>query len=189
MLKSLCLQGRFLRLEPLSDGHKDALRAACDADAEIWTLYPVNMAGDGFNPWWAGMEARVESGAALAYAVVVDGVAVGCSVFSIDAPNRIVEIGNTYFHPKARGGVANPESKRLMLAHAFDGGAICVQFKVDALNLRSRAAVKKLGAHEDGILRATRITWTGRVRDTVVFSILADEWPAVRSDLDARLAK
>ena len=139
-------------------------------------------------PGGDGVAARVKSGAALAYAIVVDGQTMGCSLFAIDVPNKLVEIGNTYFHPAARGGVANPESKRLMLAHAFESGVICVQFKVDALNLRSRAAVAKLGAREDGILRASRITWTGRVRDTVVFSILADEWPKVRVDLDKRLA-
>ena len=183
------LQGRFVRLEPLADPHKEALRAACEADPDIWALYPMNMAGDGFDPWWAGVEGRVRSGAALAYAVLHDGEVVGCSLFTIDAPNRLVEIGNTYLHPRVRGGPANPDAKRAMLAHAFDNGIICVQFKVDALNLRSRAAVAKLGAHEDGILRASRITWTGRIRDTVMFSILAEEWPALRDRLDARLSQ
>jgi RimJ/RimL family protein N-acetyltransferase len=120
--------------------------------------------------------------------MVQNGETVGCSLFTLDAANRRVEIGNTYLHPSVRGGRANPDAKRAMLAHAFDGGAHCVQFRVDALNLRSRAAVKKLGAHEDGLLRADRITWTGRVRDTVVFSILHEEWPMVRDKLDARLA-
>lgn len=187
-LSSAPLIGRHVRLEPLADRHVEALHAACDADPDIWTLYPLNMSGQGFAPWWAGLHKRVENGVALAYAVVKDGKALGCSVFSIDAPNKLLEIGNTYLHPDARGGPVNPESKRLMLAHGFDAGAICIQFRVDALNLRSRAAVKKLGAHEDGVLRASRITWTGRVRDTVVFSILAEEWPMVRDKLDARLA-
>ena len=82
----------------------------------------------------------------------------------------------------------NPASKRLMMAHAFESGARRVQYKVDAINARSRAAVLKLGATQEGILRQDRVTWTGRIRDTVVFSILADEWPAVRERLDARLA-
>jgi RimJ/RimL family protein N-acetyltransferase len=81
----------------------------------------------------------------------------------------------------------NPQSKLLMIAMAFDAGARRVGFKVDALNARSRAAVLKLGARQDGIIRQDRITWTGRTRDTVVFSILSDEWPAVRAGLEGRL--
>jgi RimJ/RimL family protein N-acetyltransferase len=186
-LTPLPLQGRIVRLEPLAGLHKAALRAACEADPDIWLLYPINMAGDGFDPWWTGVEQRVQKGVALAYAILNAGEIVGCSLFSIDAPNRRVEIGNTYLHPSARGGFVNPDTKRAMLAHAFDSGAICVQFKVDALNLRSRAAVTKLGARKDGVLRASRITWTGRVRDTVVFSIVEKEWPSVRDRLDSRL--
>ena len=79
----------------------------------------------------------------------------------------------------------NPESKRLMLEHAFESGARRVQFRVDAANTRSAAAMRKLGAHEDGLLRRDMITWTGRVRDTIIFSILDDEWPAVRAGLTA----
>ena len=87
-----------------------------------------------------------------------------------------------------RGGAINPAAKRLMLGHAFEAGARRVQFKIDALNARSRAAVLKLGATQEGVLRQDRVTWTGRLRDTVVFSVLADEWPAARERLDARLA-
>ena len=82
----------------------------------------------------------------------------------------------------------NPAAKRLLLGHAFGAGARRVQFKVDALNARSRAAVLKLGAVQEGILRQDRVTWTGRVRDTVFFSVLAAEWPKVREGLDRRLA-
>ncbi len=87
-----------------------------------------------------------------------------------------------------RGTAVNPEAKLLMLAHAFASGAHCVQLKVDAMNARSRAAVLKLGAKQDGILRGDRVTWTGRIRDTVMFSILEDEWPDVRAQLEARVA-
>lgn len=83
----------------------------------------------------------------------------------------------------------NPAAKRLLLAHAFEAGARRVQFKVDAINARSRAAVLKLGAMQEGILRQDRVCWTGRIRDTVYFSVLADEWPGVRSTLDARLSR
>lgn len=183
------LDGRFIRLEPLADGHREGLRAACAADPDIWaTLYPYSMIGEHFDVFWDGAMARAAKGALLPYAVMRDGRCVGISCYFPDPPNRTVEIGGTYFHPNVRGGPVNPEAKRLMMAHAFDGGAIRVGFKVDALNARSRAAVLKLGARQDGILRAERITWTGRVRDTVVFSVLAEEWPPIRDRLDARLA-
>ena len=81
-----------------------------------------------------------------------------------------------------------PACKRLMMAHAFQAGARRVVYRVDALNKRSRAAVLKLGAVEEALLRQDRLTWTSRIRDTVIFSILADEWPGVRDRLDARLA-
>jgi RimJ/RimL family protein N-acetyltransferase len=114
---------------------------------------------------------------------------VGLTCFSsMDAANAVVEIGGTYYHPNHRGGPVNPAAKRLMMGHAFASGARRVVYRVDALNARSRAAVTKLGAVQEGILRQDRVTWTGRLRDTVIFSVLADEWPAVRERLDDRLA-
>lgn len=183
------LRGRFITLEPLDERHRQELRAACDADAEIWDIYPYSMRGEHFDAWWAGLAADRASGRFLRHAVVQDGVCVGTtSLIAPDAANRTVEIGGTYYAPSSRGGPVNPEAKRLLLGHAFDAGAHRVGFKVDMLNARSRAAVLKLGAVQEGVLRRDRITWTGRVRDTAVFSILADEWPAVRARLDARLA-
>lgn len=181
------LQGRWIRLEPLGPAHDADLRAACDADPAIWDLYPVNMSGPHYAPWREGLARRVADGTAIAYAILYLGHCVGVSTFTLDAPSRRCEIGNTYLHPKVRGGPVNPESKLLMLGQAFAAGMNVVQFRVDALNLRSRAAVTKLGAHQDGILRQDRITWTGRVRDTVMFSILRGEWPEVKARLEARL--
>lgn len=181
------LQGRHVRLEPLAADHDADLRAACDADREIWPLYPFSMQGEHYDRWRAGVDRRVAAGEAIAYAVMIEGHCGGVTLYTaIDAPNRRVEIGNTYYRPNLRGGVVNPESKLLLLDHAFGSGAACVQFRVDALNARSRAAMTKLGAHQDGILRQDRVTWTGRVRDTVVFSVLVDEWPKVRAGLAAR---
>ena len=181
------LEGRFVRLEPLAEVHKAALRAACEADMAIWDLYPYSMAGDGFAPYWARSMRRIEAGEAVIFAVLKHGAVVGVSGFGPDTTHATTEIGGTYLHPDVRGGPANPEAKRLMLAHAFASGARRVQFKVDATNLRSAAAMRKLGAVQDGILRRDQITWTGRVRDTIIFSILDDEWPAVRDGLDRRL--
>lgn len=187
-LPSQPLPGRFLSLEPLEARHDAGLRAACNADADIWTLYPFSMADPHYDAWRAGVARRVAAGEALAFAVLVKDEVAGVTLYTaIDAANRRVEIGNTYYRPEHRGGVVNPEAKLLMLGHAFKAGAGCVQFRVDALNLRSRAAMRKLGAHEDGVLRRDRITWTGRVRDTVVFSVLPEEWPAVEAGLRRRL--
>lgn len=187
-IESKVLEGKQVRLEPLEPRHHDALKRACEADMEVWDLYPFRMTGEHFEVWANAVAKRVARGDTLAFAVLLHGELVGVSLYStIDAPNRRVEIGNTYYRPEARGGVVNPEAKLLMMEHAFGSGTLCVQFRVDTLNARSRAAVLKLGAKQDGILRRDRITWTGRMRDTVVFSVLDDEWPQVRAGLLARV--
>lgn len=189
-LEPKVLENRFLRLEPMTEAHREGLRAATNADQRIWTeLYPFSWAGEHFEPTWAKLMGDQAAGNTQAYAVVAAGEVVGLTTFyAIDPPNSVLEVGGTYYRPDARGGAVNPAAKRLMMGHAFDGGARRVVYRVDALNARSRAAVTKLGAVQEGILRADRLTWTGRIRDTVIFSILADEWPAVRDRLDARLA-
>jgi RimJ/RimL family protein N-acetyltransferase len=189
-LESKVLEDRFVRLEPMADVHRDGLRAAVNADPDVWPdLYPVSWAGEHFDPSWARLMADVAAGRTLSFAVIVDGQVRGQSCYlNIEAANGAVEIGGTYYEPASRGGPTNPAAKRLLLGHAFACGARRVQFKVDAINARSRAAVSKLGAVQEGVLRQDRVTWTGRVRDTVFFSILADEWPTVRDRLDARLA-
>ena len=189
-LQAAVLENAVVRLEPLAEAHREPLRAACAADTEIWAaLYPYSMAGEHFDPRWRQLLAETDRGGAVSFAVLVRGEVVGMTSFlALDPVNATVEIGATYYRPDARGGAVNPGAKRLLLGHAFAAGARRVQFKVDALNSRSRAAVLKLGAVQEGILRQDRVTWTGRVRDTVYFSVLAEAWPAVREGLDARLA-
>jgi RimJ/RimL family protein N-acetyltransferase len=182
------LVGRHVVLEPLDEPHREALRTACDADQAIWQIYPYSMGGERFGGFWKGARKQQADGVLLPFAVIRDGLVVGISCMKLDARNRGLDIGGTYYHPDVRGTAVNPEAKRLLMAHAFDHGVRRVAFKVDAVNARSRAAVLKLGAAQEGILRADTLTWTGRMRDTVVFSVLADEWPAVRERLDARLA-
>ncbi|MFD1191960.1 GNAT family N-acetyltransferase [Phenylobacterium conjunctum] len=184
------LENRFVRLEPMGDQHKDALRAACEADQDIWTrLYPFSWAGEHFEPTWTMLTTHIAQGQTIGFAVMVGQALAGLTCFrGMDAANAVVEIGGTYYAPDHRGGAVNPAAKRLMMGHAFACGARRVVYRVDALNARSRAAVTKLGAVQEGILRQDRVTWTGRLRDTVIFSVLADEWPAVRDRLDARLA-
>lgn len=189
-LTAVTLEDRHVRLEPMTDARKAELRAAVEADQAIWTeLYPYSWAGEHFEPTWAKLVGDVEKGNTIAFAVVVGGVCRGITTYYlIDPPNAAVEIGGTYYEPSVRGGPVNPAAKRLLMAHAFACGARRVAYRVDAKNARSRAAVLKLGAVQEGILRQDRVTWTGRIRDTVMFSILADEWPAVRERLEARLA-
>jgi RimJ/RimL family protein N-acetyltransferase len=184
------LEGHFVRMEPLMPRHKEEIRAAIDCDGASWSIMLVNPVGVGFEEYWS-----VSLGAPLTerlpYAIrrLSDDRVVGTSTyFMASAKHGGVEIGATFLRPDVRASPVNPESKMLMLRHAFDCGAVRVQFKVDLRNARSQAAVAKLGAVKEGVLRREARTWTGHIRDTVVFSILDSEWPAVRLRLEQRLA-
>jgi N-acetyltransferase len=185
------LRGRFIQLEPFTAALKEPVRAALDTDDDAWSIMVNNGGGAGFEDWWAKRLANTAAGSELAFAVrrLADGEVVGSSgYYTLRPEHRGVEIGSTYYRPDARSGPVNPEAKLLLLAAAFDAGAVRVEFVTDAINGRSRAALKKLGAVEEGVLRRHKITWTGRVRDTVMFSITDQDWPAVRAGLQARLA-
>jgi RimJ/RimL family protein N-acetyltransferase len=184
------LENEHVRLEPLHELHREPLREAANADREIWTsLYPFSMAGEHFDPFWARIQNDHGTGSWIPFAVIASGRCVGLTCYvRPEAAHRAVDIGSTYYRPEFRGGVVNPAAKHLVLGHAFACGANRVQFGVDALNARSRAAMTKLGAVEEGVLRRARITWTGRVFDRVIFSVLADEWPRVRAILEQQLS-
>jgi RimJ/RimL family protein N-acetyltransferase len=173
------LIGHGVRLEPLADVHREALRAACAEDQAIWEIYPYSMLGDAFDRWW-----DKTAGSRFVFVALSGDRAIGMSsYYDVDAANASVAIGGTYFVPDVRGTGVNGEVKRLMLTAAFAAGARRVVFHIDAINGRSRRAVEKLGATLEGIMRRDRVTWTGRVRDTCVYSILDEEWPAVRARL------
>ena len=169
-----------LRLEPLAEAHREGLRAACAQDSEIWEIYPFCYVGEHFDPQF---ESLLNSGAARqVYAVLQVGRIVGMTAWiEHGQPGWSIEIGNSFIVPALRSTGFNGRLKRLMLGHAFACGIERVVFKVDVINTRSRAAVRKLGALEEGVLRRERKTWTGRVRDTVIHSLLRDEWQASRS--------
>jgi N-acetyltransferase len=188
-LKFIPLTGRFLSLEPFAPHLKDEVRAAVDCDADSWAIMPVNPTGDGFDAYWSAA-CGAPPNQRMAYAIRrhSDHRVVGMSSYYTELLSQGgVSIGTSFLHPDARGGVANPEAKLLMLDHAFDCGAARVQFKVDTRNRRSQAAVAKLGALREGVLRRDRLTWTGYIRDTVVFSILDHEWPQLKARLQARV--
>lgn len=165
-----------VRLETLGDHHIEPLRAACARDPDIWDIYPVSMLGEHFD---RAMEEFHATTGWVRFAVIHRSALVGMSCFiNPDERNHVVEIGGTYIEPSARGSAGvNTAIKRLMITHAFACGFTRIEFRVDARNLRSRAAVVKLGAVHEGTLRRNRITWTGHVRDTCVFGLLKDDWP------------
>ncbi len=150
-------------------------------------MQTVNGIGDGFDSYWRMM---LDTPGRIALAVIEkdSGRIVGTSsFFQIDSAHRTLEIGFTFYRPECRGTNVNPESKLLMLKEAFGAGALRVQFSVNATNKRSQAAVLKLGAQKEGVIRNHRITWTGERRHTVLFSIIEEEWDAVRAGLEDRL--
>lgn len=185
------LEGRFVRLEPYAPELREPLRLALDCDAESWNLFTVSGQGEHFESWWDGALDEQARGGRVAFAVrrLSDGKVVGTtSYLNIRREHRGVEIGATFYHPEARGSAINPECKRLMLANAFDEGALRVDIITDARNQRSQAAIARLGAVREATLRRHKVTWTGHIRDTVVFAVTDLDWPDVRARLDERLA-
>ncbi len=169
------MRGDDCRAEPLTESHRDPLRAACTEDRDIWQIYATSFDPDHFDKSFDGLIARPNW---LPFALFDKDALAGMSCFiNPDQARGSVEIGNTFYRPAFRGTGFNRRVKNMMLARAFGCGVRRVEFRVDARNARSQAAMAKLGAVREGVLRADRITWTGHVRDTVLFSILKDEWP------------
>ncbi len=155
--------------------HRNALRSACAEDLDIWRIYATNFGPEGFDEAIDGYVANSRNRTFVLYNG--DELAGMSSFLGIDEGRQTLEIGGTYYRPKFRGTGFNRRVKNMMLERAFASGIRRVEFRVDARNARSQAAMKKLGAVREGVLRADRITWNGHVRDTVLFAILKDEWP------------
>ena len=169
------MTGDGCRAEIFSEKHRKPLKAACAEDSEIWQIYANNFGPDGFE---VSIDRYVSNPNNRTFVLFDDEELAGMSSYlGIDPNRQVLEIGGTYYRPQLRGTGFNRRIKDVMLARAFDCGIRRVEFRVDRRNGRSQAAMKKLGAVREGILRADRITWTGHVRDTVLFSILRDEWP------------
>lgn len=163
-----------LKLVKLTEAHREALRAVCAADPDIWAIYSSSFGSDHFDTSFAALTA---AGERMPYAIMDGDTLVGMTAWlRPDVPAQTVEIGNSYIHPDARGTGFNSQLKRLMLNHAFAVGIRRIEFRIDERNQRSQAAVAKLGAVKEGVLRAERRTWTGYLRDTGLWSLLADEW-------------
>ncbi|MGN6290122.1 MAG: GNAT family N-acetyltransferase [Sphingopyxis terrae] len=165
-----------LRLVKLAEPHREALRAACAADADIWPIYSSSFDPDHFD---ASFDTLIGHESRMPYAIIDGDRLVGMTAYlRPDVSAQTVEIGNSYVEPAARGTGFNGRVKKLMIDHAFAVGIRRIEFRIDERNARSQAAVGKLGAVKEGVLRAERITWTGYLRHTGLFSLLADDWAA-----------
>lgn len=184
------LRGTHVVLEPLSAAHADGLRAVV-ADGVLPALWYTNVpAAAAVDAWIADALAMQARGEALCFAVRDGGGRIVGSTrfYDLDAAVPRLMIGYTWYAPSVQRTGLNTEAKRLLLAHAFDVlGCLSVGLETSSHNTASRAAITRLGARQDGILRNHRRHADGSPRDTVVFSILDAEWPAVRDRLDARL--
>ncbi len=185
-LQPVTLQGAHMRLESLQSGHAAQLRDAA-SDGELWRLWYTSVpTPDCVEAYIATALAERDAGTCLPFAVRdADGVIVGSTRYCYaDAVNRRLEIGYTWYATRVQRTGLNTEAKLLLLRHAFETlDCIAVEFRTNWFNQRSRAAIARLGAKQDGILRNHIVMPDGSYRDTVVFSIIASEWPAVRRNL------
>jgi RimJ/RimL family protein N-acetyltransferase len=184
------LEGRFVTLEPLEERHRAELLKAAASDPNIWRYIPIDPE-KGFPARLSALAREMANGAAMVFAVRRrgDGAIVGStSYFAIAPADAKVEIGFTWYVPEAQGGPVNPECKYLLMQNAFAAHYNRVEFKTDSKNAKSRAALTKLGAKEEGTLRGHMWMPQGYFRDSVYFSVLAAEWPDVKAALEHRLS-
>jgi RimJ/RimL family protein N-acetyltransferase len=189
-LEPVSLRGAHARLEPLSQQHSDGLADAA-RDGNLWKLWYTAI------PRAEDMAKEIDrrlglqaSGTMLPFTVFdADGKIAGMSTYmNVDAANRRVEIGSTWYAKRVQRSGLNTQCKLLLLAHAFEKlDCIAVEFRTHFFNHQSRRAIERLGAKQDGILRNHQIAPNGTLRDTVVFSIIAGEWPTVRAHLTYQL--
>ena len=192
-IEPITLTGKFVTLEPLSQEHHDGLVDAA-RDGDLWKLWYTSV------PTPEGMAAEIDrrldlqaKGSMVPFATRSNatGKLIGMTTYmNIDHQTPRLEIGSTWNAASAHGTGTNPDSKLLLLRHAFETlGCVAVEFCTHWMNQRSREAIARLGAKQDGVLRSHSRSKDGALRDTVVFSILDHEWPAVRNGLEFRLAK
>jgi RimJ/RimL family protein N-acetyltransferase len=193
LIRPVTLEGEHVRLEPLTMAHHAALwEIAKDRELWRWTAADIRTPED-LARYMETALAEQAAGRALPFATFarVAGRAAGSTRFgNLEPLNRRAEIGWTWVGHDWQRTAVNTEAKLLMLTHAFETwGCIRVELKTDALNQASRAAIARLGAKEEGTMRRHIITQAGRVRDTVYYSIIDEEWPALKARLEARLRK
>jgi N-acetyltransferase len=179
-----------VRLEPFEERHRAGLTDAAHKDVSIFAHMPFPIAERGYGAWFDWLRAEQAEGRWIPHAVIApDGRIVGQSCYLVIRPEHSgVEIGGTWYARDAQGTAINPAAKLLLLGHAFACGAERVEFKTDALNAQSRAALGKLGAVFEGIFRRQMRRPNGTMRDNAYFSVIRDDWPALRERIEARIA-
>ena len=190
-VEPVILSGKYVSLEPMRIGHWPSL-CSIGLEESLWRWSPLKISNnDEMREYVETAIADQERGTALPFVTIerTTGAIVGSTRFAnIDTINRRAEIGWTWINPKWQRTYVNTEAKLLMLRHAFETWeCIRVELKTDALNEASRNAIRRLGAREEGVFRNHMITWNGRFRDSVYFSIIDSEWSAVQSKLAERL--
>jgi N-acetyltransferase len=189
-LAKVPLDGKVVRLEPLEERHRELVRPAAQYP-EIFTV-TTSAYGPLYDPYIDNALRRSDAVHDLAFAVFhkPTGRYVGMTRYlNIEEAHKKLEIGSTWYEPSVWAGPVNPECKLLLMRHAFETlGFHRVEYKTDLRNARSRAAILKLGAKQEGVFRKHMIMADGHVRDSVYFSIIDDDWPSVRAGLEKRLA-
>jgi RimJ/RimL family protein N-acetyltransferase len=191
-LQPVTLKGEHASLEPLAHAHRDGLVEAV-SDGGLWTLWYTSVPAP--DKMAAEIDRRLslqEAGAMLPFTVKdADGNIAGMTTYmNVDAPNRRVEIGSTWYARRVQRTPLNTQCKLLLLTHAFEAlDCIAVEFRTHFFNHQSRRGIERLGAKQDGILRNHQIAPNGTLRDTVVYSILPSEWPTVKAHLTYQLER
>lgn len=193
-VEPVTLEGTAVRLEPLAEGHLEGLYAAAqDPDTWLYMASDPSTSIEKMRAWVMAALAARDAGGTQPFAIVerASGKPAGCTrYFDISPTDRHLEIGHTWLAAAVRRTRVNTECKYLLLRHAFEElGAVRVQLKTDRRNERSQRAIERLGAVREGLLRKQMILESGYIRDTVMYSITDDEWPAVKANLEAKLAK
>jgi RimJ/RimL family protein N-acetyltransferase len=189
-LSPATLENAFVRLEPLEERHREPLREAGN-DPDLWRFANVNLDNADFGSWIDHRLIEIEKGD-LTWAVfdkASNSYAGSTSYLAHVSAHKRVEIGWTWYAKRVWAGPVNPSCKRMLLAHGFETlGLNRIELKADARNTRSCKAMERFGAKFEGIHRSHMVRPDGRLRDTAWFSVIRQEWPAVRDGLDARLA-
>lgn len=190
-LTPLILEGAHVRLEPLSESHIDGL-CAVGLDPELWKWIPLQVLDrDAMTRYVRNALADREKGIAIPFATLdrASKNIIGSTRFmNIDVQHKRLEIGATWIAKPWQRTAINTEAKYLMMRHAFESlGCNRVEWKTDSLNTQSRNAILRIGAKQEGIFRQHMVTWSGRLRDTVYFSVIAPEWPRAKAALEAKI--
>ncbi len=189
----LCkLEGQYVQLEPLSEKHREELRAAAKYE-EIWTFMPQKPTLKAFDHDFDSWLAKMKSGEQITYSVrrkACHSLVGATSYYEVQLQSKCLVLGCSWFIPKVWGTEVNPESKLLMLAQAFESWRFCkIEIGTDTRNSHSYNAIKKLGATKEGILRNHMILHDGLLTDTALFSINSRQWPGIKEKLMHRLLR